>query len=670
MINMENAAVFDSECFPNAFIMCIEMLNSDVRGTFEISEFRNDTRQLMQWLQWMKSVNAPMISFNGISYDYPMLHTIISNTNTTYTDLYEKNNRIISGNDRFGHIVWDRDRYVTQIDLYRINHFDNIAKTTSLKALEINMRSKTVRESKIPFGTVLTREDIEGEVIPYCQTDVSETKKFAGFCKPAIDFRLGQIDRFGIEVLNYNDGKIGAKTLEQRLGDDVCYDRSSGRKQPRQTIRREIHLGEIIVPYIRFENPEFHRIHQWMLQQTLRPEDLDDPEATIKTKGAFTGVHAEVGGLTFHFGTGGVHASVERQRFYADADYMIRDIDVAALYPSFAIVNQLAPEHLGQAFVAEYKKIPEERALYPKGTYENAGLKLASNVPWGQSNNKYSIFFDSKYAMTVPINCQLLLCMLAEQLVKVPTLQLIQANTDGITYKVRRDMLDQCKAIEEWWQAYTCLVLEDAEYQSMFIRDVNNYIAVDTKGKRKLKGAYWSPDPLNYAESISTASPPCWYKDFNPTIVPRAAVAAMVDGIDPMTFLRCHTDPFDFMCRVRTTRGAKLMWGDEQIQGTTRYYVSNTGRPMSKVNPPPVGYEIGMWKKAPKVTDLEYKRVMAETGGEWSELVCTKNRSKYDNATTSIEAGWLTQECNDMSNFSFDNLNLQWYAQEVNKLII
>lgn len=475
-VSMENAACWDTECFPNAFIMCIEMLNNDTRGTFEISAFRNDIRELMAFLQWMKMVSAPMIGFNSLGYDYPMLHTIISNTNVTYEQLYEKNNRIIGGTDRFGHIIWDRDRYVTQIDLYRINHFDNIAKTTSLKALEINMRSKTVRESKIPFGTILTREDIEGEVIPYCQTDVSETKKFTGFCKQAIDFRIGQIDRFGIEVLNYNDGKIGAKTLEQRLGDDVCYDRSSGRKQPRQTIRREIRLADIIFPYIKFEHPEFQRIHTWMLQQTLRPEDMDDPDAAIKTKGAFTGVHAEVGGLTFHFGTGGVHASVERQRFYADDDYMIRDIDVAALYPSIAIVNQLAPEHLGRAFVAEYKKIPEERSLHAKGTYENASLKLASNVPWGQSNNKYSIFYDSKYAMTIPINGQLLLCMLVEQLIKIDSLRLIAVNTDGITYMVRRDMLDRCRAIEQWWESYTCLKLEDAEYSRMWVRDVNSYV--------------------------------------------------------------------------------------------------------------------------------------------------------------------------------------------------
>lgn len=667
---LDNAVVYDEEAFPNAWILCAESLNNGAKAVFEISDWRNDVADLIAWMDYLRQNGIPMIGFNNIGYDYPMLHYVRSNPHVNAAMIYEKNNQIIGSNDRFGHTIWDRDRFVTQIDLMKVHHFDNVAKTTSLKALEINMRSDRVVESKVPFGTILTREQLDNDVIPYCQWDVSETKKFAGHSKAALDFRVGLIDQFGIEVLNYNDVKIGVKMLEQRLGDDVCYDRSTGRKRPRQTPRRQIKLSEIIFPYIAFENPEFQRVHQFMFAQTLTPEDIDDPEAPIKTKGVFTNLNANVGGLTFHFGTGGVHASVERQKFFSDDDYVIQDIDVEGLYPNVAIVNGLAPEHLGGAFIVEYAKIPEERKTHAKGTYQNGALKLAANGPWGQSNNKFSVFYDPKYAMTIPINGQLMICMLAEQLVKVPTLQLIQANTDGITYKIRRDHVHLAKQIEDWWQGYTKLKLEYAEYKGMWIRDVNNYIALDTKGKLKQKGAYWHPDALDYANSISTASPPCWYKDLGNIVSVRAAIAAMVHNIDPVVFIRSHVDPFDFMCRVKTNRGAQLMWGDERIQGTTRYFVSKEGRQLSKVNPPPVGYQIGQYKKAPKITDYEYQQVMKETNGEWDERVCTKNRSRYDNVVTNIEAGWLVQECNDISNFSFDNINYDWYVQEAMKLII
>jgi hypothetical protein len=215
-----------------------------------------------------------------------------------------------------------------------------------------------------------------------------------------------------------------------------------------------------------------------MLDQVLRPDDIDDPESTtIRTKGVFTDLHADVGGLRFHFGTGCVHESVEAQRFVATDEWLIRDIDVASLYPSIAIVNRLAPAHLGNAFVAEYSRIPQERAQHAKGTYMNAALKLAATGAWGKSNSIYSVFFDPQYAMTIPINGQLLICMLAEKLVEVPTVTLIAANTDGITYRIHRDALDRAIAIEQEWQDFTMLTLEDCFYSRLWVRDVNSYVA-------------------------------------------------------------------------------------------------------------------------------------------------------------------------------------------------
>ena len=338
--------------------------------------------------------------------------------------------------------------------------------------------------------------------------------------------------------------------------------------------------------------------------------------------------------------------------------------------PNVAIVNRLAPEHLGQAFIAEYGKIPTERKTHAKGTYQNAALKLAANGAWGKSNSKFSIFYDPKYAMTIPINGQLMICMLAEWLSTVPTLQFIQANTDGITYRIHKTMQPRAIEICEQWEAYTLLKLEYARYSRMWIRDVNNYVAEDTKGKLKQKGAYWHPDPLNYAESISNASPPCWYKDLGNIVSTRAAIVAMVYGVDPETFIRSHTDPFDFMCRIKVDRASQLTLGGQPIQSVTRYYVAIEGGTMAKRSPPPAGHAIGQWKRAPKVIKAEYDRVMAETGGEWDARVCTKAKTKYDNVVTAIQAGWKVAECNDASAFRFGNVNYDYYIAEAKKLII
>ena len=476
-ISLDQAICYDIETLPNCITVAAEFLHSDIKAVWEISEYRDDRQALREWFNWLAGNQIPMIGFNSEGFDYPVLHVLWRNPGAGYAELYDKSQAIIEGNDRFGHTIWPRDRFAPQIDLYKLHHFDNRAKTTSLKALQFNMRSASVIESAVPFGQAVSRADIDNDLIPYNQHDVSETKRFAHYSLPAIQFRLGIVEQFGIECLSWNDTKIGEKMLEQRLGDDVCYDRSSGRKERRQTPRSRVALRDIIFPYVQFQNPEFQRVHRFMLDQVLTPEDISDPDAPIKTKGVFTDLHADVGGVRFEFGTGGVHASVEKQRFEVDTEWMIRDIDVAALYPSVAIVNRLAPAHLGEAFVAEYARIPAERKQHAKGTYMNAALKLAANGAYGKSNSVYSFLYDPQFTMQITINGQLMLCMLAEWLLTVPTVRLIQCNTDGITYMIRREHLEQAQAVETQWQAYTHLVLEDAEYSRMWIRDSNNYIA-------------------------------------------------------------------------------------------------------------------------------------------------------------------------------------------------
>lgn len=668
---LNHAQVYDVECFPNAFTLTAAPLFGEGEAVWEISDFRDDRQHLIAWFNWLNQTQTPMIGFFNEQYDYPMCHFIMHNPHATPQEIYEQNMRLInSGDNRFAHTIWTRDRFAPQIDLAKIHHFDNRAKTTTLKALQVNMRSKQVMESPIPFGQPVLREHVDAYVVPYNKHDVSETKRFAHISMGAIEFRISLIPQFGLEALNFNDTKIGEKMLEQRLGDDVCYKRVGNRKEKRQTPRRSIALRNIIFPYVQFQSPEFQRVLAFMKEQVLTPDDLDDPEAAIKTKGVFTDLHADLGGLTFHFGTGGVHASVAAQRYQATDDWFIRDIDVERLYPTISIVNQLAPEHLGEAFIAEYAKVTAERSLHAKGTYLNAALKLAANGAWGKSNSKFSVFYDPQYAMTIPINGQLLICMLAEWLVTIPTLQLIQANTDGITYMIHRSALDAAKAIETRWQEFTKLTLEDAAYSRMWIRDVNNYVAETTKGTLKQKGAYWHPDPLDYENSITTASPPCWYKDLGNIVSTRAAVTAMVHGIDPETFIRAHTNPFDFMLRAKVDRASKLMLGDQQIQSTSRYYVARDGLPLVKISPPPPGHTVGQWKRAPRVSLAEYDRVMAETQGAWDERVCTKARTLYEDRKTAFQAGWRVAECNDAAAFRFDNLDYTYYIAEARKLII
>lgn len=675
MLNFENAIVYDIETYPNCITFAMEMLNKDVKCVWEISEFRDDRKQLLSFFQELARTQTPMIGYNNIGFDYPVIHLLWKYPNSTYKELYAKAQSIIDGGDRFGHVIWANDRFAPQIDLYKMHHFDNPAKATSLKTLEINMRSDFVQDLPIKDGSVLTKEQIDNILLPYNMHDVSETKRFAHFAHRAFEFRQGLESQFGIDVYNWNDPKIGEQTILSRLDEDVCYEKNpiTGKKTMRQTPRNKIPLSEIMFPYIQINRPQFKNIYDYLMNQTLRSEDLGDLEnPKIKTKGVFTDLNTIVDGVQYNYGSGGIHGSVEKKRIFAGNGYIIKDIDVGSLYPSIAISNGLYPEHLGSQFVTIYDNLKKERKKWQKEkgkkcTEANA-IKLALNGAYGKSNSVYSVFFDPKFTMTITINGQMLLTMLLDQLLNVPTISIIQVNTDGITYYIHEDYEPMARKICDEWEVLTRLSLEHAQYSAMYIRDVNSYIAIGVDGGRKLKGAYWTPDPLKYHDSIAEAQPPAWHKNLSNLVSVRAAVANMTDGTDIETYIKNCLNPFEFCCAVKVKRSDQLLCGDVPVQRNTRFYVSKDGNILTKKMPP--AGPVGQYKRKNGVSEQEYNRVMAETNGEWDERVCTGNKSKYEDRVQGLIAGYRVTVVNDIRNFSFDNIDYDWYVEEAKKLII
>lgn len=676
MIDLKNSEAFDCEVLPNCFTFAMECLHSDTKAVWEISEFRDDRASLLEHFRYLANTQTPLIGFNSIGYDYPIIHMLWKNPNITYQQLHQKSQQIITGNDRWGHQVWASDRFCPQIDVFKLHHLDNKAKSTGLKTLQINMRSANVVESSLPFDRPLTQLEIDGELIPYNMHDVSETKRFALYSMSAIEFRVGLIEQFGLDVLNWNDTKIGEQMVIQRLGDEVCYDRSSGKRRTRQSPRSEIRIADIIFPYIRFEHPEFNRVLDYLRGRTLTDGEFkgdDNNTFALTTKGVLSDLKANVGGIEWHYGLGGIHGAVENKRIVATDEWLIIDIDVASLYPSVIAANNLSPEHmLGTKFNEVYAGLPQERKRWQaqkgKKCNEANALKLGSNGVYGKSNSIFSPFYDPKLTMSTTINGQLLLSMLIEWLCKIPTLQIIQGNTDGISLYVHKDYKDHVTQFRQQWEQMTGLVLEEAEYDRLFIKNVNAYIAIDKDGEVKCKKEYWTPDPLNYHKSISDSQPPAWHKNFSNLVSRRAAVAHMVDGVDIETFIRMCTNPYDFCCAVKVNRSDKLLWGSVEQQRNSRFFIATEGEGLVKISPP--AGKLGAFKKANGVTDAEYHRVMAETGGAWDARVCTKNRSVYEQRTGNIMAGYKVQVVNDISKFDFSKINYDWYLQEAQKLVI
>lgn len=641
--------VFDIETYPNLFSICFYNPATDSYKTFEMSAWCNDWNDFRKFVKNCSNGFVRWVGFNNYYFDYQVIHAMLNmfklgeyNGEQIARAAHKKANELIrsSKDERFTNIIWDNNHMVPQVDLFRIHHFDNMARATSLKVLEFNMRSETIED--LPFDPMvpLTAEQ-RPVVLKYNKHDVSETYKFYLKSLSMIHFREKLSDKYDKNFINFNDTKIGKEyfIMELEKAGIKCFSLDDEGRKPVQTKRDRIKLREIIFPYIRFERPEFRAVLDWLHDQEITETkgvftELDDlgnlsKYANLKTvKGKIKNLNCIVDGFQFDFGTGGIHGSVDSTIVEEDAHHAVLDFDVTSLYPSIAIVNSVFPKHMTKKFCEIYGQMKKDRIAYPKGTPENAMLKLALNGVYGDSNNKFSPFYDPQYTMTITINGQLLLCMLAEMLLKIDSVKLIQINTDGVTVKVRRDKIIEVEAVNKKWMEMTKLDLERADYKHMFIRDVNNYLGVYTNGKIKAKGAYewdalYRPDHKN-PDSIT------WHKNHSNVVVQMAVTAHLVEGKNIREFISNHKDPFDFMLRTKVPRSSRLMWGDEQIQNTTRYYMSKNGRQLTKVMPP-----------------------------------LAKNPEKE--RSIKIHDGWKATPINTMR--EIDDIDPEWYAQEAEKLV-
>ncbi len=596
--------VYDLETYPNFFSMGIKPIGQP-GGVFEISDRRNDANYMRQYLRPV----TRMIGFNNFFFDWQVLRHFINNPNATAFELYLVADRLINGDrdDNFKRTDWNP--IIEQVDLYKIHHFDNKAKRTSLKHLQFAMRSRSLEDLPIAPGTILTPEQMD-ITRAYNMHDVEETERFYEHTKEMIEFR----ETLGPKFLNYSDGKIGKTFFTDRLEEQTPgITKNQDGYGPRQTRRRSgVNIGDILLPNINFQfSKNLQRTLDW-----LKTQHVPEYGADLKTT---------VNGVTI--GLGGLHGSLHDVVIRKEPGWTILDLDVTSYYPSLAIVNRFFPEHLGESFCDIYADLKTERLKHKKGTLENRTLKLALNVPYGESNNEYSCFRDYKYLLSITMNGQLQLCMLMEQLLtRVTTCELIQINTDGLTIRFRDEYRDQVDQIATWWEGYTGLDLESVEYDLMAIRDVNAYLARTTDGKIKRKGPYCH-DRDDQAELP-------WHKDHSFLVVPKAAEQYFTHGTPVADFIRNHTDPFDFLGYVKVARTHRLETADgRQLQRITRYYAATDGDEFYKIMPP---------------------------------LANAKDPAKE--RRNRVNVGWLCRECN-LFEGDLTNLDYDFYISEAEKLI-
>jgi hypothetical protein len=588
--------VMDYETICNTFVAVFQHYKDEsVRRIFVINKEQNDIKEFCKFLSDCKTNKQWHISYNGLEFDAQITQHVMKNQSALVKlpgdqiaeKLYNYAQDVISRKNRGEFVEYAPYKlWIRQIDLFKLNHWDNKAKSSSLKWVQYAMDWENVEEMPHHHTEPVGNSEQLKKVISYCINDVLSTKQILDHSKEQIKLRQVLTKEYDIDLYSASEPRISKELFLYFLEKKTGIEKAELKRM--RTPRTHIVLGDCILDYVRFQTPEMQKMLDFFRKTVI-----------TSTKDGFK-YRMDYKGVKTDYGLGGIHGAADAGVYEAKPGWTIMTSDVTSFYPNLAIKNGFAPEHLPKKeFLELYEWFFEERKKIPKTDPKNYVYKIILNSTYGLTGDENSFLYDPRMTMQITVNGQLLLSMLYEMLtLAIPEAVPLMQNTDGLEMMIPSGAVETYMKICNEWEKLTKLALEHDEYKKMIIRDVNNYIAISKKDKVKCKGAFeW--------EDLEKKKVATFHKNKSFLIIPKAIYAYFVNGIQPEDFLRDNREVVDYCAGVKS-KGSwyyeeryvdKGVLTTNRLQKIVRYYVSKNGGKIVKCHPDgrEIQVESGSW---------------------------------------------------------------------------
>jgi len=630
---MDKVIIYDIETLKEYFLV-VCLIPQEPYRVFRVNKDQNNLDAFVNFAE--KHKDYYWVGYNNLRFDSQVVEWVLRN-HEYWNDLtgleiaakiHQKAQDVIhdANYDVFPEYR-ETDLSLRQLDLFKIHHFDNKNRRVSLKRLEFEMDLENIEEMPIDHNKVGMTDDEIVETTGYCLNDVWATYQFYKITigdtdhplykgDNRIELRQDIQEEFGIPCLNYSDSKIGDEMIKKYYCEQKGIQYSDLPKKG--MFRKNIKVKDCIAGYVEFKTKQLQDFLTRIKKMNLGMQDDFKEELHFYDN-------------VYSFMKGGLHTENKPKIFEADEEYEIIDWDVSSYYPAIIINNGRYPGHLGPEFLRGYKQMFEKRLeLKPLAKKDKkikgivGALKLAVNSVYGKSSDMQSWIYDRQLTMFTTITGELSLMMLIEAY-ELAGINVISANTDGVTIRIKKTLIDKMHEINAWWSELTSYELERADYQKIIFSTVNDYIAIKTDGEVKKKGDFLTDFEL--------------HKNKSARIVPLALEQYFVNNIPVDTTIRNHDSIFDFCLRQKASKdfhyeGIDRSTGERKVyHKLIRYYISNTGEKLLKVKN--------------EDSDSGAANVSQVEAGEWVATVCNNLRKDHP----------------------LDNINYSYYIERAEKLI-
>jgi len=603
-MSLQTIVVYDLEITPYGFLYGDFDVKTNKYNFFIISKYKDERIELKSYLNKLQKNKSYQVGFNNLNYDYPLLHFLIDklnikkwlsiNVNDFLKKLYSKNKQLIPSKqdkkkNKFGksyNII--RNPYISQIDLFKIHHFDNKARMTSLKKVEINMRFPNVQDFDFNIIEDDYTEQYEQQLVKYNKNDIDATVQlyyltrgqldkvsvdFPGMTKfynsDRLQFRIKISNKYNINLLNANDVKMGEEIAK------ITYLKRTGKTwyeiKNLKTFHQYINGRDLVPNYIKnnFKDEKLIKLLQ-------KIDDLIIDTNNPKFDYSFIYINNKIS-----FGLGGIHSEDTARIAKYDKIFNFEEHDVSSMYPSAIITLKLYPEHLGKEWLESLTYIRDERLMLKPLSKKDENIKMIVDVYklvlngnyYGKTGDKYNYQYDVLVKYSTTLKCQLDILLYAQMLKeKVPDLKIESWNTDGINLIYNKKHTNVILEVKKRWEKIVNAEMEITPYKKIIRRDVNNYIAIKKDNNVKLKGIFEIEKELHKNHSFQ--------------IIPIALYNYFIKGISIQQTFDENNNIFDYLGTIRVQNTASGIWilvhsyienkqaVEKKIQKINRYYVT------------------------------------------------------------------------------------------------
>lgn len=213
----------DIETMTDFFCAVFEHYKEEEVTEFIISFNQNEITGLVDFINENIKSDEWHISFNGLDFDAQVVQYILDHSSELLAmtaaeitaKLYKVAQDVIyrKNNGEFA-LYSHKQLKINQIDLFKLNHWDNPAKSSSLKWLEYTLDWHNVEEMPIHHSDIIDTIEKQEMVVSYCRNDVKFTKKIMDYSKSQIALRGALTKEYGINLYSASEPRISKELFK------------------------------------------------------------------------------------------------------------------------------------------------------------------------------------------------------------------------------------------------------------------------------------------------------------------------------------------------------------------------------------------------------------------------------------------------------------------------